>query len=107
VTETSLTSPEHGGRLLARLRPDEPTQATAAYAVALATASSIWEADAVVHELDGRVELGAWSGSDSPPAWLVQAAHALLRGAWQRKRAGHPWPRRLARWRPTPEANEP
>ncbi len=107
VTERSLTSPEHGGRLLARLRTDAQPRAGAAYAVVLSTESSSWETHAVVQELDGRVELGAWSGDEAPPAWLVQAAHALLRGAWQRKRAGHPWPRRLARWRPAPGASEP
>jgi hypothetical protein len=107
VTETSLTGPEHGGRLLARLHTGEQVQANAAYTVMLATESSTWETLAVVHELDGRVEPGAWSGAEPPPGWLVQAAHALLRGAWQRKRAGHPWPRRLARWRPAPGTNEP
>jgi hypothetical protein len=106
VTETPLTGPEHGGRLLARLRTDEQTPAMATYGLALATASATWEAPAAVHELDGRVELGAWTGVEPPPAWLVQAAHALLRGAWQRQRAGHPWPRRLSRWRPAPESGE-
>lgn len=106
VTDNAPTGPDNGGRLLVRLQSSEQAEASAAYTVALATASSTWEATATVQDLDGRVEVGTWSAGDPPP-WLVQAAHALLRSAWQRKRAGHPWPRRLARWRPAPEASEP
>lgn len=91
--------------MLLKLREDA-TGAHALYAVVLATTTAEWETDAHVQELDGRVDLGAWRGALEPPAWLVQAAHALLRSAWQRKRAGQPWPRRLARWRPSPDTSE-
>lgn len=100
----SLERPEHGGRLLARLV--EAGTDGAVYEVHLATASASVQGRASVQEGDGRVEVASWQTSAAPPSWLVQAAHALLRSAWQRRRAGHPWPRRLARWRPSPEESE-
>ena len=92
--------PEHGARLLVRLEASDATQAH--YNVSLATADAGWRGRASVGELDGQVATGVWEPAGAPPEWLVQAARALLRSAWQRRRAGHPWPRRLARWRPSP-----
>jgi hypothetical protein len=95
----AVERPEHGARLLVRLAAMDPAQAE--YSLSLATAEADWRGRASVGELDGQVVVGAWE-SAGPPEWLIQAARALLRSAWQRRRAGHPWPRRLARWRPSP-----
>ena len=99
--EGALGRPEHGARIVVRLMPGDPASAT--YGVTLSMAEVTWQGSAVVREADGQVEAGPWSPLD-PPGWLGQAAHALLRSAWQRRRAGNAWPRRLARWRPSPEA---
>jgi hypothetical protein len=93
--------PEHGARVTVRLAAIDATKAD--YSVALATAGGSWQARASVVELDGEVALAPWEAAGAPPEWLVQAARAVLRSAWQRRRAGHVWPRRLARWRPSPE----
>jgi hypothetical protein len=95
--------PEQGARLLVRLI--DQTEGAATYAVALATRGAAWEGQACVRESEGAVDVSAWTPA-APPAWLAQGMHALLRSAWQRRRAGHPWPRRLARWRPSPDEAE-
>jgi hypothetical protein len=95
--------PEEGARLLVRLLDQNGEGAT--YAVALATHDAAWEGRASVSESEGAVEVSAWTPG-APPAWLAQGVHTLLRSAWQRRRAGHPWPRRLARWRPSPDEAE-
>ena len=73
----------------------------ATYALVVSTTDGEWKGSATVREADGDVAFGAWA-SDDPPSWTVAALRALLRSAWQRRRTGEPWPRRLARWRPTP-----
>jgi hypothetical protein len=93
--------PEHGARLLVRLTKADPAHAD--YGLSLETTAATWEGRASVRELDGQVETAPWEATEPPPAWHVQATHALQRSAWQRRRAGHPWPRRLARWRPSPD----
>jgi hypothetical protein len=99
--EGALGRPEHGARIVVRLMPGDPENA--AYDVTLSIAELTWQGSAVVRGVDGQVEQGPWAPLD-PPSWLTQAAHTLLRSAWQRRRAGNAWPRRLARWRPSPEA---
>ena len=106
VTGNSLPGPEHGARVAVRLLEEGTGSEGAAYALTLATADATWDARATVTETEGRVDVGVWEPATAPPAWLVQAAHTVLRGAWQRRRAGNPWPRRLARWRPGPETAE-
>lgn len=95
--------PEQGVRLLARMVEHDVEAAT--YAIALATHDAAWEARACVRDSDGAVDVSAWT-PEAPPTWLAQGTHALLRSAWQRRRSGHPWPRRLARWRPSPDEAE-
>jgi hypothetical protein len=95
--------PTHGGRLEARLSSEN--REGVEYVLALSIAEASWEGRAAVAERDGSVRIGAWSGEGAPPAWLAEGARVLLRFAWQRRRAGHPWPRRLARWRPGPESD--
>lgn len=95
--------PEQGVRLLARIVAHNVDAAT--YTVALATHDAAWEGQACVRESDGAVAVSEWT-PEPPPAWLGQGTHALLRSAWQRRRSGHPWPRRLARWRPSPDEAE-
>ncbi len=99
----ALGRPEHGARLVVRLLSG--AAADAVYEVVLAGPERRWVANATVRETEGQVELGAYAPEPAPPAWLAQAAHALLRSAWQRRRAGNPWPRRLARWRPAPDGS--
>ena len=103
MSEEVLPRPAFGARLLVKLVPGEASDAV--YAVAVTTAAHAWSGQATVREADGDVGLGVGLGEDLP-AWLAQALRALLRSAWQRRRAGHPWPRRLARWRPDPGAAE-
>ncbi len=103
MSEEALTRPAHGARLLVKLEPGEAVDV--AYAVLLATADAGWQGTASVREADGAVTPGTFA-PDAPPAWLLQALQALLRSAWQRKASGHPWRRRLARWRPLPDAAE-
>jgi hypothetical protein len=104
MAEPRLDPPTNGGRLLVKL--DASPAHAASYTVVLATASGTWEAEAVVRESDGQIEQSPWRPAAAVPDWLEQATHALLRSAWQRRRAGHPWPRRLSRWRPAPSETE-
>jgi hypothetical protein len=97
----ALGRPEHGARIVVRLVSGSAVDA--AYEVVLAAPVVTWSTSATVREGDGQVELGGFAPEPPPPAWLTQAAHALLRSAWQRRRAGNAWPRRLARWRPAPD----
>lgn len=103
MSEEVLPRPAFGARLLVKLVPGGATDAV--YSVAVTTASQAWTGEAAVRDADGDVAVGGALGEDLP-AWLAQALRALLRSAWQRRRAGHPWPRRLARWRPEPGAGE-
>jgi hypothetical protein len=103
VSEELPARPAFGARLLVKL--DLTPSTDASYAVAVTTAERAWEGAATVREADGEVTFLEALGDELPP-WLAQALRALLRSAWQRRRAGHPWPRRLARWRPDPGAAE-
>jgi hypothetical protein len=97
----ALGRPEHGARIVLRLMSGSAVDA--AYEVVLAAPAHTWSTSASVRESDGHVELSGYSPEPAPPGWLTQAAHAVLRSAWQRRRAGNAWPRRLARWRPAPD----
>jgi hypothetical protein len=103
VFDEVLDRPAHGARLVARIDP--ASGADGAYEVAVSTAEGVWQGRATVRADDGEVAFSAWE-SGEPVPWLVAALHALLRSAWQRRRSGEPWPRRLARWRPAPAAPE-
>ena len=102
MSDEGLVRPAHGVRLIVKLCPG--SHAGGEYALALATPDADWQGAASVGD-DGTVRFGAWPLAE-PPDWVVQAARSLLRAAWQRRRAGHPWPRRLARWRPAPGAGD-
>ncbi|HEY3495367.1 MAG TPA: hypothetical protein VGK73_11800 [Polyangiaceae bacterium] len=97
-----LSPPSHGGRLQAKLAAAR--DGVAQYELVLSDASGRWAGAASVAEGNGAVSFGAWQGQGEPPGWLVEGARALLRTGWQRARTGLPWPRRLTRWRPGPEA---
>jgi hypothetical protein len=101
VFDEVLDRPAHGARLVVRSDPAKDGD----YAVAVSTATGVWHGRATIRAEDGEVVFGAWEATEPAP-WLVTALHALLRSAWQRRRAGEPWPRRLARWRPAPPAAE-
>jgi hypothetical protein len=101
VTEEFAQRPEHGGRLLAKWSSEDAQGVV--YAVGVADPSGDWVSTARVGE-DGEVVFEAWSAA--PPEWLERALYAMLRSVWQGRRAGLAWPRRLSRWRPTPEAGE-
>lgn len=103
VSDDVLERPAHGARLLVRLDP--ASGADARYTLAVSTAEGEWRGSATVRAEDGEIAFSAW-GSGEPASWLVTALRALLRSAWQRRRTGEPWPRRLARWRPAPAAPE-
>ncbi|HWP06049.1 MAG TPA: hypothetical protein VNN72_09915 [Polyangiaceae bacterium] len=98
-----LDRPAHGARLVVRIDP--ASGADGLYAVAVSTSDGVWQGRATVRAEGGAVELGAWE-SGEPASWLMAALHALLRSAWQRRKSGEPWPRRLARWRPAPAGAE-
>jgi hypothetical protein len=99
VSDDASSSSAHGARLVARL--DSGAAADATYALIVSADGGEWTGIARVRAEDGDVGFGAWA-DDGPPSWTVVALRALLRSAWQKRRAGEPWPRRLARWRPTP-----
>jgi hypothetical protein len=103
VSEEVLARPAFGARLLVKLESGSASDAL--YAATVTTGEQAWGGKASVGEADGEVSLGDTLSGELPP-WLAQALRALLRSAWQRRRAGHPWPRRLARWRPEPGATE-
>jgi len=91
--------PDTGGRFSLSL--EERDEARASYALGLATAGHEWLARAVVAVEDGNVEIEPWTGSGTPPPWLLQYARAALRTAWhQHREVG--WPRRITRWRDQP-----
>jgi hypothetical protein len=91
--------PDTGGRFSLSL--EDRDEACARYALGVATAGQDWLARAVVAVEDGSVDIGAWSGTGTPPAWLLQYARAALRSAWhQHREVG--WPRRITRWRDQP-----
>jgi hypothetical protein len=85
-----------GGRFDVRLLEDHGGGAR--FRLELATAEGSWSGNADVAVEDGRVELGSWTGSGEPPAWLCHYVRAALRAAW-RQRASMGWPRRFTRWR--------
>jgi hypothetical protein len=103
VSDDVLERPAHGARLV--LRNDSEAGADGGYVLVVSTAAGVWHGRATVSAEDGAVVFGAWEDAEPAP-WLLAALHALLRSAWQRRRAGEPWPRRLARWRPAPPAAE-
>jgi hypothetical protein len=80
---------------------DPTATAEGVYALAVSTAEGEWSGSASVGFEEGAVTFSGWVGGE-PASWVVAALRALLRSAWQRRRAGEPWPRRLARWRPAP-----
>lgn len=91
--------PDTGGRFSLSLEEGEPARAR--YSLGLATAGHEWLAQAFVTLADGSIDIETWSGSGTPPSWLVQYARAALRTAWhQHREVG--WPRRITRWRDQP-----
>lgn len=91
--------PDTGGRFSLSLQDQDEAQAR--YELSLATAGHEWLARAVVAVADGSIDTSDWSGTDVPPAWLLQYARAALRTAWhQHRELG--WPRRITRWRDQP-----
>lgn len=103
MSDEATARPAHGARLVVKLDPGAPVEGV--YALAVSTPDGEWSGSATVGAEDGAVTFGSW-GSHDPASWVVAALRALLRLAWQRRRAGEPWPRRLARWRPTPPPAE-
>lgn len=65
-----------------------------------------WQGSASVELMDGGIEWGAWEPQSEIPGWLVKAMHGLLRTQFRAKsgQGAASWPRRLTRWRDTPEA---
>lgn len=103
MSDEVLDGPAYGARLVIKLDPASGEEG--GYALSVTTAAGAWHGSATVRAEDGEVVFGAWENGEPGP-WLVTALHALLRLGWQRKRAGEPWPRRLARWRPAPAGSE-
>jgi len=92
--------PVTGGRFSLSLEGQD--EASARYALSLATAGSEWLAHAVVAVADGSVDTSGWSGDAGvPPPWLLQYARSALRMAWH-QHAEVGWPRRITRWRDQP-----
>jgi len=104
VSDEAASRPAHGARLVVKL-VDSTATAAGVYALALSTPEGEWSGTATVGLEEGTVAFSSWVGGE-PASWVVAALRALLRSAWQKRRAGEPWPRRLARWRPTPSPGE-
>jgi hypothetical protein len=102
VAEDTQHAGASGIRITARLTTS--SEAGASYDVALLCEEGDFTVTATLDSPDGVVTLGSWERVE-PPSALVQPVRALLRSAWQRRRSGHAWPRRLARWRPRNEAD--
>jgi hypothetical protein len=85
------------------LRLVDAGDTNARYAVAVFDVAGEWRSEAAL-SAQGQPEFGPWSGAGAPPAWLEALARSLLRGTSRTQRADGAWPRRLTRWRPTPEA---
>jgi hypothetical protein len=96
-----IVQPDQGGRLQAKLVASDLTSAT--YELSVSDPNTSFEGRAVIGEANGEVSFDAWQGNGAPSAWLVDGVRALLRSAWQRRRSGQSWPRRLTRWRPEPD----
>lgn len=91
-----------GGRVTLRLSASANDHVE--YSGEMVTSEGTWSARATVSVADGSIAL-AHDGSE-PPAWLVSVARSALRVAWRASRAGTPWPRRINRWRPGPDAED-
>ena len=91
--------PQAGGRVVLEL---EETGAEIVYAAALYTPDAIHTGRARIAADDGAIRWDEWAPA-TPPAWLVEMAHAFLRSEWRARRPGledpEPWPRRINRWR--------
>jgi len=92
--------PETGGRFSFQLADHDALAAR--FKLILAMPEARWTGGARVSVADGSVELEAWNGPGSPPAWLVQYTRATLRTAWH-QHGERGWPRRVTRWRDAPE----
>lgn len=73
------------------------------YAVEISTGDQTWHATLEIGPA-GHVGFGAWQPPD-PPAWLCQAATAVMRAEWRARQVpdAPPWPRRITRWRRGPD----
>ena len=93
-----IPRPEHGGRIVFDLV--EQTRDRAAVRVTLLVAEATYLGAATVDPQ--HVQLANFDFE--PPAWLLAQATAFLRTA-ARQHLGEdvdPWPRRIVRWRPSP-----
>lgn len=93
--------PAHGGRIVLRMTSSGPP---VEYALELHTPQGIHHGAARIDE-SGKVTFEARSGAE-PPAWLLTATHALMRGLF-RAHVQSGWPRRLTRWRAEPQRADP
>lgn len=73
------------------------------YAVEISAGDQTWHATLEIDPA-GHVGFGAWQPPD-PPAWLCQAATAVMRAEWRARQVpdAPPWPRRITRWRRGPD----
>lgn len=73
------------------------------YAVEISAGDQTWHASLEIDPA-GHVGFGAWQPPD-PPAWLCQAATAVMRAEWRARQFpdAPPWPRRITRWRRGPD----
>jgi len=101
--------PDAGGRFEALLIAHDESRAR--FRVELSTTAGVWSSQASVSQASGEVEWGEWVRSQSavtaglplvPPEWLCRYLRAGLRAAW-RAHAEDGWPRRLTRWRVSPD----
>lgn len=93
--------PTHGGRIVLRMTSLGPP---VEYALELHTPQATHVGTGRI-DASGQVTFEGLS-DEATPAWLVQAAHALLRGLF-RAHTQSGWPRRLTRWRAEPQRAEP
>ena len=93
-----MTHPSSGGRVVLDLVAAEGDAVL--YDASLYTPTVLHRARARVTLVDGAVVWSDWDPGP-PPAWLVDLAHAFLRGEWRARRGPdpEPWPQRINRWR--------
>jgi hypothetical protein len=74
----------------------------ARYRVSLQRSLSEWLGEAEIRGDDGAVEI-RFRDAEEPPAWCTTVVRATLRAMFRERGVTGRFPRRVARWRPSPE----
>jgi hypothetical protein len=84
------------------LRLVSEVEGGARYRVALQRSLSEWVGEAEIRGGDGAVEI-RFRDAEEPPSWCTTVVRATLRAMFRERGVTGRYPRRVARWRPSPE----